>query len=183
MLKWKTLVAAAITTAIAGCGGEDSPSSSTSPTPSLTEAQYEEFVEESFTSSETISSFTTQPAEVDESIDSATIEGVDSDGNGLRDKNERIVYQALMFATGVDSEAYTELLNLVSYMSPKPQPVANSIDQAKIYCDYTALPDGIKLELSLDILYSMVLDTTERISAFNASAIEQTSSLGEEVCQ
>ena len=51
-------------------------------------------------------------------------------------------------------------------IQPKSPPDSNSIDEVIIYCDYHKLPKNYKEAISLNSLYSIILDTEEREKAF-----------------
>lgn len=123
------------------------------------------------------------PAEPAEDEVKATVTGVDDNNNGVRDELEHIVYQGLNVVTDASSAEYDEVLQLVTMMQPQDPVVENSINEHEIYCSYTALSLTIKAELSLELLYDIVLDTQERKTRFNQSLRPSNYSLGAEVCE
>ena len=82
----------------------------------------------------------------------------------------------------ITKEQYEQVLRLVQYVEPQDPPVGESIDEQAVYCMYSALPSEVKDELPLSQVYTIVLDTQERVDAFNASSVPAVANLGAEVC-
>lgn len=178
---------AIITTAtlLAGCngGGEEAPTVNSQPTVIETQAQYQSALSEALSKAGSMRDVVTQPPAPDETTDLATVEGVDSNGNGFRDSNERLAWQALDIIPAVTEADYQQLLGLMAKLEPSVPSVADSISEHEVYCDYSALKTEIKDRLSLEMIYEAVLDTDLRRTAFYDSVKPMTTSLVAEVCQ
>ncbi len=112
-----------------------------------------------------------------------TVKGVDLNKNGTRDDLEQITYQALNTLESINKESYDKVITVLNMIQPETTPVEDSIDKHKIYCTYRVLTENIKQELSLSFLYSLVLNTKERKTAFEKSLKPSVTSLGAETCE
>jgi len=112
-----------------------------------------------------------------------SIEGVDTNRNGARDDLEYITYQGLNSLDDITTSEYEKVLSVIKMIQPKNPPVANSINEHRIYCKYMELPKKIRDEMPLSFLYDIVLNTSERRTAFNASLQPSTVSSGAEICE
>lgn len=166
---------------LAGCGGESG--NSTKPSTIDSQAQYQSALSVALSKAGSMREVVTQPPAPDESIDLATVDGVDSNNNGYRDSNERLAWQALDIIPEATELDYQQLLSVMAKLEPSEPSVANSIDEHEIYCEYTALKTEIKDRLTLEMLYDAVLDTDLRRESFYESVKPMTSSLVAEVCQ
>ncbi|CAH7371724.1 conserved hypothetical protein [Vibrio crassostreae] len=184
-MKKKLLIIITATSLIVGCngGGEGTPTVDNQSTAIETQAQYQSALSDALSKAGSMRNVITQPPAPDETMDLATVEGVDSNDNGFRDSNERLAWQALDIIPDVTEADYQHLLGLMAKLEPSVPSVADSISEHEIYCDYTALKTEIKERLSLEIIYEAVLDTDLRRTAFYDSVKPMTTSLVAEVCQ
>ncbi len=130
-----------------------------------------------------LSSSVELPAVPDNETAKLSITGIDYNNNGIRDELENITFQGLNTLPNINIDSYYQLLSIVDMIQPKSPIVENSINEHNIYCSYRLLSEGVKIELPLSLLYSIVLDTQERKNAFNSSLEESVVSLGEESCE
>jgi len=161
---------------MAGCGGNSEPDE-----PSSKES--EKILTDNVKQVGSLSESIVLPQYVERAVAKEDVQGVDINGNGTRDDLEHVVFQGIDMIEGVSDNNYAELLSLVNMIQPVTPPVENSIDKHKIYCAYISLPSDIKDELALSLIYTMVLDTEERRSAFKGSVKQSFSNLGGEVCE
>lgn len=148
----------------------------------VTAEQYSQYIDQRINSMSAISQLIEPPQEVDSSLDDATVSGIDSNNNGVRDNVEVGLYQALYLLPDITKEQYEQVLSLVQYVEPQDPPIAESIEEQTVYCMHSALPSEVKGELPLSQVYTIVLDTQERVDAFNASSVPVVANLGAEVC-
>ncbi|MEA2017918.1 MAG: hypothetical protein U9N59_05675 [Campylobacterota bacterium] len=161
-----------------GCGG-GSDSTNTSSSPEENAVALETQVQ----NIGTLSTETNVPDMPSEQDSKSTIRGIDSDNDGTRDDIEQLTYQSLNTMEGISSESYNKVISIMNMIQPKNPIVENSINKHEIYCTYRLLPDDIKKELPLDIIYSIVLNTQERKTAFTNSLEASIESLGAESCE
>lgn len=153
-------VASAMAMLLTGCGVE-----------TVVDEQYQAQLAKALSSAGYMGAIATQPPAPDTKLDLSTIQGVDSNNNGLRDSNERLAWQSLDLIEGVTASDYSQVLNIMASLQPSKEIVANSIDEHQIRCDYLQLKPEIQKRLTLDIIYLSVLDTQIRRSAFAKSAV------------
>ncbi|MCZ4310214.1 hypothetical protein AB6D66_01430 [Vibrio pomeroyi] len=146
-----------------GCGGE-----------SVTDEEYQSQLAKALPNAGYMGAIATQPPAPDTKLDLSTIQGVDSDDNGMRDSNERLAWQSLDLIEGVTASDYSQVLNIMASLQPSEEIVPNSIDEHQIRCDYQQLKPEIQKRLTLDIIYLSVLDTQIRRSAFAKSAVPRS---------
>jgi hypothetical protein len=166
---------------LSGCGGGSS-GNETNTTPSTPEEAATALENQTQNIGE-LSSTVTLPPIPEKSIAKATVAGIDSDNDGTRDELENIAFQGLNTLEGVSAIAHDQVISIINMIQPQDPPVENSINEHDIYCSYKALPEDVKKELPLSLLYSMVLDTQERKNAFNSSLAASTGSLEAESCE
>jgi hypothetical protein len=122
------------------------------------------------------------PPEPDESIDDATVEGVDTNNNGVRDYHEN-QFKVINIIPGATEKDYDDTVALIRMMQPRDPAVPNSINEHEIYCAYTNLSDRVRDRWPLNRFYSTVLNTEARKLSFRDSLEPSSVSLGEEICE
>jgi len=111
-----------------------------------------------------------------------TVNGIDANGDGVRDELEVLVYQAIVLTDGSSTENYQAILDVLKMIQPVDPVVDNSIDEQTITCAYLDLPKSAVTNLSLDLLFDLVLDTPERIDAYESALVPAVNNLGAESC-
>lgn len=142
------------------CGGE-----------TVADEEYQALLAKALSNAGYMGAIATQPQAPDTKLDLSTIQGVDSNDNGMRDSNESLAWQSLDLIEGVTASDYSQVLNIMASLQPSEEIVPNSIDEHQIRCDYQQLKPEIQKRLTLDIIYMSVLDTQIRRSAFAKSAV------------
>lgn len=123
----------------------------------------------------------TLPPEPTEEQASATLTGIDTNNNQVRDDIEHTIYQAISLSDPpITANEYQQALDMIKYIQPTNDP-NQLIDQHTFYCKYTSLPETFKNELSMSFLQYLVTDTKDRGDSFYKKLIK-SSSTGEEVC-
>jgi hypothetical protein len=123
------------------------------------------------------------PIMPEEKIAKSNISGIDSNNNKIRDELEIIIFQGLNTLPNITIESYNEVLTIIKMIQPREISYKNSINKQKNYCSYKLLPNNIKKELPLELLYSIILDTSERKKIFTSSLETSTFNLEEEPCE
>ena len=171
-----------ITAGILLSGCRDSSSANESPPPAST-SEVAASLENEIPNIGALSSNVNLPPIPEKMTANATIAGIDSNNNGTRDELENIVYQGLNTLDNINPEAYNKVISIINMIQPQDPFLENSINEHEIYCSYKSLPEDVKIELPLSLLYSIVLDTQERVNGFNNSLVASTGSLGAESCE
>ena len=166
---------------LSGCGGGSS-GNETNTNPSTPEEAATALENQTQNIGE-LSSTENLPPIPEKSTAKATVAGIDSNNDGTRDELENIAFQGLNTLEGVSTEAHDQVISIINMIQPLNPPVENSINEHDIYCSYRSLPEDVKKELPLSLLYSIVLDTQERKNAFNSSLAASTGSLEAESCE
>ena len=130
-------------------------------------------------------SYIVPPPPVSMIDDQKTLEGIDSNGNGVRDIIELTIYLKLQYSEDSTAQAvadYNRLLDGIRKIQPKKSSKAESIDEHAFYCQYTQLSPNAKKVLPYALLLQMVTDTTDRKFAYSKALKNVPTSAGEEKC-
>ena len=125
------------------------------------------------------------PPEVDTNDDRKTLEGIDTNNNGIRDVIELAVYKTINSSennTSIAVSDYKKLLEMIKEVQPKASSQVESINEHKFYCEYTTLSSETREILPYDVLLEMVHDTSERRKKYRQSLKPITTSRGAEKC-
>ena len=112
-----------------------------------------------------------------------TVEGIDTNNNGIRDDLEHITYQGMNLLDGVTLDTYNQMISIMNMIQPLAEAVKNSINKVAIFCSYQALPENVKKKMPLRFVYMLVLNTQARKTAHARSVISAPRNVGPELCE
>lgn len=160
-----------LTSLVSGCGGGGKSEAVKEPT----QAEVQEILAKQITVASSL------PAAPDATASKASVAGVDTNSNGVRDDVEITTAQVLFDGPGGISAAdYNQVLDIIKYIQPSE--TTKTIDQRNFYCQYRALPEAVRSRLSMQMLINMVTDTRTRKQAYQSQSINTSGSLGAEYC-
>lgn len=102
----------------------------------------------------------------------ATISGIDTNNNHVRDEIEQAIYQAVMFYDEVSADDYNSLIKIAKMFQPQAQPIPDSINQLEIHCEYISLPEKVRDIVSFKFLKLSTLNTKERERGYKESSVD-----------
>ena len=108
-----------------------------------------------------------------------SIQGVDSNASSVRDDVE-IAIAKIVLHDGGNAGDYYSLIDIVRRIQPSE--AVESIDMKRFHCDYISLSENIRNQISSGMIIALVTDTSARKKLFYQNVINNSGSLGAEVC-